>query len=242
MIRIRKTAVILITFCIFVFISCTTRIDGSLAADGSATVTVNVALKVRMAALIQRMFAAGGQDGPVLDGPAIAQSMSGAPGITSVVMRNTSPAAIDGQVRIFQIGDFLGAANSGSANSDTANNRGFITFEPGRLGININRENGPVVLELLSSQITDYLSALMAPIATGEELTKSEYLELVASFYNTPISNEIESSRINATVDFPGNITGVTGGTFAGRRAIFDIPLLDLLVLETPMVFEVIWN
>jgi hypothetical protein len=82
----------------------------------------------------------------------------------------------------------------------------------------------------------------MAPIATGENLNKAEYLELVASMYNKAISDEISGSRIRASIDFPGAITGVKGGTFSGRRADFDISLLDLLILETPLVYEVQWR
>jgi len=82
----------------------------------------------------------------------------------------------------------------------------------------------------------------MAPIVTGENISKEEYLELVSSFYNNQISGEIASSRINTYVEFPGTVRSVSGGTFSGRNALFDIPLLDLFVLETPLVYEVIWN
>jgi hypothetical protein len=162
--------------------------------------------------------------------------MSSAPGIASVSFRNTTPSAIEGTVRISSINEFLSAADN-----ENPQNR-FIVFEQRRLELNINRENGSVILELLSPEIADYLNALMAPVATGEELDKSEYLELVASFYNKAISDEIAGSRIRVSIEFPGSITSVRGGTFSGRRADFDIPLLDLLVLETPVVFQVEWR
>ena len=180
---------------------------------------------------------AGGQSGdPVLDGPAIAQSMSNAPGIAHVSLVNTASSALEGTVQISNINHFLAVGDVG----------GFVTFEQGRAGgscqISINRSNGPIILGILSPEISDYLSALMAPLATGEELTSSEYLELVASVYNRAVSNEIAGSRIRASIDFPGQVTSVRGGTFSGRRANFDIPLLDLLVLETPLSYEVRWN
>jgi hypothetical protein len=173
----------------------------------------------------------------VLDGPAIALSMSNAPsGNVSAALRNTGPSAIEGQVRISNISRFLASGDAG----------GFVKFEQGRAGgrceIGINRDNGPVILEILSPEIADFLNALMAPLATGEELTKTEYLELVSSVYSKSISDEIAASRIRASIDFPGSVTSVRGGTFSGRRANFDIPLLDLLVLETPFICEVKWN
>ncbi|MCL2808699.1 MAG: hypothetical protein FWD24_01395 [Treponema sp.] len=221
---------------IFALSSCAARIEGALAADGSAVLSVNMSLENRMASLIRLLSDAGGQTGvPVLDGPAIARSMADAPGIASVSFRNTSSTAIEGQVRISRINDFLSPANG----------RGFITFEQttsgGRFEVNINRQTSPAIIELLSSEISDYLNALMAPIASGEVMTRSEYLEIVSTFYNVGISDEIAFSRIRATIDFPGTITSIRGGTFSGRRANFDISLLDLLVLETPMIFEVRW-
>ena len=184
-----KRVIFLMGLCSVFFMSCAARIDGSLASDGSAVLSVNMSLEPRMTTLIRSLSAAGGQtDGPVLDGPAIARSMSAAPGIASVTLRNTTPAAIEGQVRITRVSEFLAASGTAAE----AGGR-FISFEQGNNGgrseIRINRYNGPLITGLLSPEITDYLNALMAPLATGEEMTRSEYLELVASFYNRAISN-----------------------------------------------------
>jgi len=220
----------------FVCVSCATRIDGSLVADGSASLSVTMSLEQQTTFLIQRLSAAGGQSGgQVLDGPAIGRSMSNAPGIARVSFTNTGPSALKGDIQISNINNFLAGRDAGS----------FITFEQGRNGgrceIRINLDNGPAILAMLSPEIVLYLNALMAPLESGEVMTKTEYLELVASF-NKGVSNEIASSRVRASIDFPGPITSVRGGTFSGRRADFDIPLVDLLVLETPLSFDVLWN
>jgi hypothetical protein len=182
-----------------------------------------------MTSLVRSLTAAA--DSPILDGAAISESMS-ASGIALVSLRNTSLTAVEGTIQIANVNNYLYVAGG----------QRFITFEQGRFELNINRDNGPVVIELLSPEIVDYLNALMAPIATGEDLEKSEYLDLVTSFYNRAISNEIAGSRIHVSIEFPGNITNVSGGTFSGRRADFDIPLVDFLVLETPLNYEVRWR
>ncbi|MDR1838135.1 MAG: hypothetical protein LBQ93_00915 [Treponema sp.] len=224
---------------VLLLFSCAGQSSGSLSADGSAALSVSVSLEPQTAALVRRMFAAGGvTTGTVLDGPAIAKSMSNTPGIVSVILRNITPSAVEGNIQISQIGEFLAGSRQNISGR-------FIVFEQGTSGrceINVNRDNGPVILELLSSQIAGYLNALMAPVATGEEMSKSEYLELVASFYNKPISDEIAASRIRASIEFPGPVSSVRGGTFSGRRVEFDIPLVDLLVLETPLSYEVRWG
>ena len=240
-----KTVFILIIIFSVMFMSCASRIEGSLAADGSAVMNVSVSLEPRMTILIRSLSAAGGrQDGLVLDGPAISLSMSRAPGVASAVFRNVTPASIEGQIRISRVNDFLMPAYGVSRQNVQSS---FITFEQragggGRSVININRQNGPVLLELLSPEISDYLNALMAPLATGEAMNKNEYLDLVAVFYSRAVSDEIAQSRIYASIDFPGNITFIRGGNFSGRRAIFDIPLLDLLVAENPLIYEITWN
>jgi len=239
---IRKKTYLLLAPAFLTLFSCAARIEGSLSANEAALLSVNVSLERGMAALVQRITTAGGKPGSanaqVLDSASISKSMSASPGIASANFKNTSSAAIDGQIRISKISDFLSASN----------NRSFITFTQGKPGspskcrININRYDGPKILELFSADISDYLNALMAPIATGEDMTKKEYLELVTLFYNNQISDEIASSKINASIEFPGTISSVHGGTFSGKKANFIIPLIDLLVLETPLIYEVIWN
>jgi hypothetical protein len=231
------TAFLAILCCVILTPSCAARINGPLAADGSAALAVSVSLEPRMAALITRLSAAGGQkSGHVLDGAAIARSMSNAPGIASVSFANTKPAAIEGPLRISAIGDFLAVGSRG----------GFITFQQasqgGRCIISINRETGPQILGILSSDITGYLEALMAPLATGEKLSKAEYLEEVNVVYGKAVSDEIAGSRIRASIDFPGQVVSARGGTFSGSRAEFNVSLLDLLVLETPLSYEVVWK
>jgi hypothetical protein len=224
-------------FPLILLFSCSARIDGSLSADGSASVSINMSLGNSITGLIRTMAAAGGHaDAPILDSAAINSSMSGAPGIASVSLRNTGPSALEGTVRISKIGDFL-AQTSG---------HGFITFEQsgsgGRCTININRTNSAEIISLLSPEFDDYLNFLMAPLVTGDEITKTEYLELITAFFNRAISNEIASSRVRASIVFPGAITSVRGGTYSGRQAEFDIALIDLLVLESPVNLEVQWR
>jgi hypothetical protein len=239
--------VLFFCFGALLFPSCAARITGTVEAAGSGDFVVQAALQPRISLFIRSLSAAMG-DGTapeyIIDGAAIAASMTAAPGIASVSFRNTGSAAIEGPVKISRIGDFLAAAGR----PDT--NKRFITFEqaapgaagPSRCVISLNRDSGPEILSLISPDVSDYLSALMAPIATGEALTKEEYFALVSSMYGPAIADEIRSGSIHASIQFPGPISAVQGGTWAGNRAEFDVPLADLLVLETPLVYEVRWK
>lgn len=238
-------------FLIFLFFvsSCASQVTGSLKVDGQADLQIYAALEPRMTALIGGLAAASGsaQPGaPILDGPAITASMSSAPGIASVSLKNIAPAAIEGPVKISKVSDFLAPAGTHKTK--------FIIFEQGaaaslkggsstggRCAINLSLDSGPDILALISPEVSAYLAALMAPIATGEALSKAEYLLLVRSIYGRGIADEIAQASIRAFIDFPGSVKSVQGGTFSGRRAVFTIPLADVLVLETPLSYEVVW-
>ena len=223
---------------VFPLFSCATRIDGSLAANGSSQMSVSTSLEPRITSLIRTLSAAGGQqDGLILDGPAIAKSLSASSfGDVSASFKNSSPSAIKGDMKISDINRLFAAGNA----------ERFVEFEQGKNGgkckFSIDIDNGSVFLNLLSPEFADYLNVLMAPLATGEEMTKTEYLALVSSIFSKAISDEIAASRIRISIGFPGQVTNAAGGTYKGKTAEFDIPLLDILVLETPLTYEVSWK
>jgi hypothetical protein len=225
---------------LLVFSSCASQIKGNLAGDGQADMEISAELKPKISALIRNFAALSGAapNAQLLDGPSIAASMSQSPGIASVSFVNKSPASIEGSVKISRINDLLASGRAG----------GFISFEQknsageGRCAVNISLESGPQILNLISPEIGMYLNALMAPLASGEKMTKKEYLDLIASFYGKEIVDEISGSSILVSFNFPGAIQRIKGGTFTGRKADFVIPLLDVLVLETPLNYEIVWK
>jgi hypothetical protein len=219
------------------FPSCSGRINAQLVQDGSGSVQVQAGLEPNMIALIRSLRqAGGGQSGPVLDAAALNRSLRAAPGIASSNLRNSGQEKIDGTLGLSYIGDLL---NSGA-------NR-FVRYEapsgasPGRLAIHLDRGIAPQILVQISPEAVDYLSALMAPAATGEALSRGEYLQLVESVYGKALSAEIAASRVTAVITMPGTVKSVKGGTSSGREARFDIPLTDLLVLEQPLDYEITW-
>lgn len=225
-----------------VFSSCASRINGSLTAEGQADLAIQAELKPNMSALIKRLAALSGtvkpDNAPLLDGPSLAASMSKAPGVAAVSFANKTPSSIEGPVKISRISDFL---SNGRVN-------GIISFEQksssgeGYCSVNLSLASGPWILGLMSPEFGMYLNALMAPIATGEVMTRADYLTFVASIYGKDIADEISGSVIRASVNFPGLIQRVKGGKFTGRKAEFEIPLPDILVLEKPLSYEVVWK
>jgi len=235
-----------------IFASCTAQISGSLKEDGQADIQIYAALEPKMTALIAGLAVASGMMQPgypnnalILDGPAISASMSSAPGVASAALKNIAPAAIQGPVQISRVSDFLARSKTGGK-TQVSKGPSFVVFQQGKAGgrcvINLNRDSGPEILGLISPEVGEYLAALMAPLATGETLTKAEYLTLVGSVYGKGIADEISNAQVRTFIDFPGTVQGVRGGTFSGRRVELAIPLLDILVLEKPLIYDVTWK
>lgn len=224
---------------------CSGRIDGSLRQDGAAELSLDINIEPRMSAMLRSLSSLAGRQGdrnaPVINGPAIARSLAAAPGILSADLANTGPAGIAGTVRASRVDELF-------AMPGVPERKRFITLgigqEPGdkRLSAFLDRETAPLLLAMISADVRDYLSALFAPAATGDALTRAEYLDLVEDIYGKALADEIAAAEIAVTVGFPGAIRSVKGGTYSGSSAAFAIALADILVLEEPLEYEVIWK
>jgi hypothetical protein len=227
-----------------VFSGCSARINGALKKGGSAELSLQAAMEKRIAAFIRGLsgFTGARTDAPIPDAGLITLSLSGAPGIERASLKNTGPESFGGVIKISRIDEFL-AVSGGKG-------RRFITLEEsksgGRLTVNLDFESAVAILPLLSEEIRDYLTVMLAPVALGEKQSKADYLKDVALFLGRAdgpvIAAEIAAARIKISVDFPGSLTAVEGGIFSGRRAEFSLSLLDLLVLDTPLRYEARWQ
>ena len=223
-----------------VFSSCSTMIDGTVREGGAAEIDIDTSLKPRTVAVINsiRSFLGGAAGTPIMDGAAISQSIAAAPGVLTVSLTNSSPTAMDGSFSISNVGDFLAIGDAQGQ---------FITFTEGQgagtssIIVNVDRYSAPALIARLSPELEGYLSALMAPVILGERMTRQAYLNLIAMVYGRALADEIAAARVRASIQFPRPLTAVHGGTAAGNRADFDIPLVDLLVMEHPLRYEVSW-
>jgi len=237
---LKKAIFVIFITLLVLFTSCTAGITGTIRAGGTAEISAQASLGPRTLALMKSLkgFMGDESSAPLLDGRTIGASLAASPGIRSVSLRNTSPSALEGVISASDLGNFL-ATGEGK----------FITYvdRPSNSSIVVvlDRNSAPLLISALSPEVEEYLSALMAPVITGEIITNGEYLDIVASVYGRPLADEIASARIKAQIEFPRQPLAVLGGNAAssgqGRRAEFDIPLLDLLVLERPLRYEVTW-
>jgi hypothetical protein len=229
------------------FSGCSAQVEGSLKEGGAADLHIRASMEKRTSAFFRGLsnFSGAQEEVPIPDARLITLSLVEAPGIERASFRNTGQESFEGTIRVSRIDEFL-AVSGGRG-------RSFITLEEsksagrpsGRLTVNLDFESAVEILPLFSEEIRDYLTTTLAPVALGEKQSKADYLKDVAFFFGKTdgpiIAAEIAAARINLSVEFPGPVTAAEGGTFSGRRAEFSIPLVDLLVQETPLRYEVRW-
>lgn len=71
------------------------------------------------------------------------------------------------------------------------------------------------------------LDLLLAPVFTGEKMSEDEYVDLISSFYGASVGQEIKDSKVNLKVE-----------DSKGKKFTKTIPLVKLLTLEEPVIFE----
>ncbi|MDR2795868.1 MAG: hypothetical protein LBB47_04060 [Spirochaetaceae bacterium] len=235
-------------FTLVIFLSCVScgaRLDGEFHSDGRTEFTLKSTLFPGASRLLKGLAANSG-GGPVFDAALLNRNFAAISGIESSTLRNTGEDGIEGGIVVASITQFLTRAADTVASKGGGKKFSAIVWEQsatgGTLTININMDTGQELLLLISPDLVDYLSALMAPIATGEIIDRAAYLELVASVYGKSIADEIMRARISLKAGFPGPVESVSGGNRRGSYAEFMIPLTDLLVLDQPLRYEVRWT
>ncbi len=89
------------------------------------------------------------------------------------------------------------------------------------LEVKLNKNNIKSFISIFPQETQSFLDLLMAPVLTGEEMTSSDYIDLVAVVYGEPIAEELKKSTIDLILVSPKGISKT-----------FKIPLVDLLTLN----------
>lgn len=219
---------------LLLFTSCSFTMTATLRSDNQIEVSYSGAIKPKMTELLKGFNSApGAKNSPLISAASVSASLLKISELSRISVKETDSQALVGSLWITDpeklsrrfpfISHKLGSGES------------VLTFM-------VSRESAPQLLSLFTEDVRDYLDALMAPVVSGEKLTNAEYLALVASVYGKTIAQEIESSRLALDIKVPGKISKVIGGTAAESRASFSIPLVDLLVLQKPLIYQVLWN
>lgn len=217
---------------VLVFWSCAEgRLAVKLDSPQAATVQFSFVLGEKTLNLIRNL---SGSPNLGIDMGVVEEGLKALPGVERLSLKNISPHALEGTLQMNNIPLFLNRVPVGTVS--------FFSSGGGSLELQFSRNNREALLALFSPDVQDYLEALMAPVVTGEKLSRAEYLSLIESVYGAALRREIEQSRLRITCTVPGTITTIAGGTSDGRVGNFSLSVIDFLVLEQPVVLKLGWK
>lgn len=120
--------------------------------------------------------------------------------------------------------------------SDPVSKAGLVSFAKNGSSSSMTLTLSPANLSTLYSSLPDtvqsYIDLFMAPVFTGESMTKSEYLDLVASVYGQDLADEIAESSVSIVLSAPD---------VSGKKKKVSVPLADLLASPAPLTYTVSW-
>ena len=114
------------------------------------------------------------------------------------------------------------------------------------LSITLSPETLQTLVASLGTEMEGYAALFMAPVFTGEPMSKEEYVWLVASVYGEGVAQELEQGALVMTLRTPDGKSVQksslpNGAEVAGSKAAVRIPLAELLTLKTPLVSSISW-
>jgi hypothetical protein len=123
----------------------------------------------------------------------------------------------------------------------------FISNSGTSLSLNINPESIQNLC-LTDESYGPYFDLLMAPIFTNEEMTSSEYIELISAVYGKELAKEFDNSCLEITLKSPkgttikkNSILGVEDLRISQSVAKFKLPLKDFLCLREAKTYSISW-
>ena len=118
-----------------------------------------------------------------------------------------------------------------------------LDTEKKHLAFSLDRKNLQSFFLNISDEEKEYLELLMAPSLQGDNITKDEYLNLIASAYGKTISNELKNSYLNIKFEAPDKIKKIVikpkaQHTLKNKTLEIKIPLTNILVMEENIKIE----
>lgn len=206
----------------------------TLKTDKQVDVYYNNVINPRVASLLNELSGSSNKAAPsLISAASVTDSLQKISGLSNILTKDRDPQGLEGSIRITNL-------------EKLSQQYPFVSLTMGSdsslFSLTLRRDTAPQIVSSFTTEVQDYLDALMAPIVTGENLSTSEYLALLSSVYGKTIAQEIEHSHISLEIHVPGRITSVFGGVGTGNKAIFNIPLVDFLVLQKPQVYQIAWK
>lgn len=215
-----------------------------MRADGSGTVAVQVELQPAFADWLESMQEEAkilglrkGTGGGLFDETAIRQGAASFAGVT--VTRLVTPTRERLEMTL-ALSDVTALAGATGASADPKRPP-LITLERNgtrrTLGVYLDAANYNRIKPLIPGAENSLLEVLGPQ--EKNPYTAAEYDDVLAFTVGEEAPKWVRASAIDVTVRVPGRIVSQKGGRVMGSSVLFEIPLLDVLLLRDPLVYVI---
>jgi hypothetical protein len=106
----------------------------------------------------------------------------------------------------------------------------------------LTKSNAKTAFQLFPGINASLIDALSPPALYEDELTQDEYRQNLLLFFGKNHISAVDTSKYTITLIIPGHILSSSGLSVSGNKATCTFSLLDLLVLNKPIQFQITWN
>jgi hypothetical protein len=230
-------ALVLVTI-LFLAGGCSATHAVVLKGDGSGRMTLHLEVSKLLHDYVAGLAEVSGEsqnprEDSIFDLAAIRKGFEAQPGVTVGKVASSDPRSLDVEVAFASLSDlFAGRAGLQEANVISLAEVGGLET----LKIHLDRDN--------YRQIAAFFPMLESPVlkSLGPQVdqkgTEDDYLEMIRFSLGEDGPAQVKKSSFLITIRPEGEIVSQTGGTISEGTVVFKIPLLRLLLLETPLDFS----
>ena len=232
--RIRILA--LVAAALFALVQCSARQDITLSVDGSGTADVDISLDpVLMRYLRDLSGSMGDEDAPlqVFDVEEIRRRFAERPGIELAEAGTAGAGLLSLSVRFDDVAALLSEESASFLSVTRSGGRS-------RLEVLVGRDTVEEALSYSPLDGSSVSQMLLPPGGMGTE-EYTEYLLWALEEYEEPqvLREKIESASLRLRVEVNGEIVSQNGGVRDGNTVTFELPVVELLTLESPRRYAV---
>lgn len=216
--RFKRTYITILMFGTLMLTGCGSDIAIKAQQDGSTDISLNLDIGQSVGGLIKALY-----------------GMSGASGDMSLVNTEELNTSLTQNGYSKVKSESTDTKISIDANMPSLTSSAFIQRKKNSLTVAFFTNAIQEEYDAMPETAKAYIDLLMAPVFTGEEISKKEYLELISGAYGYDLANELKTASIKLSLSSPKGTKLKSHTVYYvesqnANTQVYRIPLIDFLV------------
>lgn len=225
----------------FLLLGCSVRQEATIRSDGSGTASFDFELQDFFLTTVKEMSALVEENpneaGMVFNIEQIQKDFAEQEAVTLERISSPTPSKLTGAISFDHIEEvFEEEENLIAADVIEVETEG----EEKRINFHLERENFAQITSLFPIMKNPFFQ-MFGPMENANT-TRAEYLEMIAFAFGEQGVEGVKTSTIELIVNVDGTIISQKGGRIANSSVVFTIPLLDVLLLEEPIDYSIVYK